>query len=182
MYLAKFFVFVGIIVVSFSSSVYAASFDCHKATLVSERLICGSKDLSNLDVKLNQLYKQELNKTYVDTETLVFEQREWLKKRNQCEYSFDCLNALITQRIAEFKPITTQSAAYSWGGKLRAEPNLTSKQVGSTKERQAIVVLQKTPDVMNGYAWFLIEANGITAYQWGGILCAPGITGSYCAN
>lgn len=157
----------------------AASFDCHQANEIAEKVICGSQQLSLLDEQLNARYQQEINKNYVDQSKLIAQQRAWLTLRNKCQYSFDCLYTLIQRRMSEFSPKVSKPA-YSWGGKLRAEPNLTSAQVGSTVENQKIRVITVTPQEMHGYQWFKIEANGIEAYQWGGILCAPSFSGSYC--
>lgn len=153
------------------NATYAAGFDCSAASKIAEKVICGSQELSTLDKRINKHYLQELSKPYVDVKALKQAQRKWLKERDQCEYSFDCIKQKSLKRIISFEGKQSSIYAFSWGGILREEPNLSSSQVGSTHERQEITVISETDIKMNSYPWFYIEANGVKAYQWGGILC-----------
>lgn len=65
--------------------------------------------------------------------------------------------------------------AGSWGGKVRSGPGMNFKQVGSLKNGDPVILLEKTSEFFNGYNWFRISyGKGKTGYQWGGILCAYG--------
>ena len=69
---------------------FAPSFNCAKASTEVERLICGDKELSSLDVELNELYKKAMD-SGKDTESLKGSQAEWQKSsRNKCDDK-DCL-------------------------------------------------------------------------------------------
>ena len=162
----------------------APSFNCKQATQVAEKLACGSHELSGLDRKLNEVFQHELTKSPVNTEALQQQQRQWLKARNQCQYSFDCVRASYTARL---KAIKSGSAApefsFSWGGKIRQQPNMESPQLGSTVEGQKISVLEVTSDMMWGYPWYKISTGTLEGYQWGGILCAAEYHWqSFCQN
>lgn len=62
---------------------------------------------------------------------------------------------------------------YSYGGKVRGGPGINYRQVGSLYEGDAILILNGTGAMMNGYEWFQIRyRNGRTGYQWGGLMCS----------
>ncbi len=63
--------------------------------------------------------------------------------------------------------------AGSWGGKVRSGPGVSFEHIASLKEGDAVVLLERTDVVMNGYPWFRIKyETGYEGYKWGGILCA----------
>ncbi len=71
---------------------YSASFDCKKASTVTEKLICSEKSLGYFDKNLGNVYKS-LMATYSSSERsqIVIEQKEWIKKRNaECVSVRDC--------------------------------------------------------------------------------------------
>lgn len=147
------------------------SYNCDNASHVAEHVICGSQELSSLDRLIAKQYRQSLSDAALekDKQTLRQVQRAWVTERNECEYSFDCLKERSLERLTTLKAI--ESFAFSWGGVLRESPTLESEQVGSTYERQAIVILQEEAAYWNGYPWFKVLVSGKTAYQWGGIIC-----------
>lgn len=64
-------------------------------------------------------------------------------------------------------------AAGSWGGNVRTGPSTGAAWVASLKEGEAVTLMERTGEVMNGYPWFRIKFRGNqTGYKWGGILCA----------
>ena len=64
-------------------------------------------------------------------------------------------------------------AAGSWGGNVRKAPSTGAAWVASLKEGEAVMLMERTGEVMNGYPWFRIKFRGNqTGYKWGGILCA----------
>ena len=149
----------------------APSYNCDNASQIAEHVICGSQELSSLDRLIAKQYRHTLSNTDLenDKQTLRQVQRAWVNERNKCEYSFDCLKKESLERLKTLKAI--ESFAYSWGGVLRQSPTLESEQVGSTYERQPIVILQEAPAYWNGYPWFKVLVSGNTSYQWGGIIC-----------
>ena len=62
----------------------------------------------------------------------------------------------------------------SLGGKVRSEPNTSSRQLGSTPYKTPVTILENTGIRMDGYDWFKISfGNNQTGFQWGGIMCSP---------
>jgi len=82
----------------------AASFDCTKAKLRVEHLICASNQISNLDSELSQTYQEVLGKANSEAkQRLKAEQVHWLTKtRNVCE-SVTCLKHAYWSRQAALK-------------------------------------------------------------------------------
>ena len=66
----------------------AASFDCSKAVTEIETAICADPDLSALDDRLGELWKQT-----VQSNDVVSDQRRWLEKRDESIFSISDLVA-----------------------------------------------------------------------------------------
>lgn len=79
-----------------SISLFAASFDCTKATTNVEKMICADEQLSQLDTKLSQIYSS----FYFLTQEIKSDQRAWMKKRNTCKES-SCVKTFYQQRVEE---------------------------------------------------------------------------------
>ena len=78
---------------------HAASFNCAKAKLDVEKLVCNTSQLSNLDDLLAVSFKKALA-TSAKPKTLKAEQEAWLtEERNNCS-DVDCIKAAYTTRIA----------------------------------------------------------------------------------
>lgn len=76
------------------------SFDCAKAGAASEKAICDSEHLAWQDRQLTRLYgdvRTELPKR--QAKALVSRQRAWLKGRNRCGGSFECLQKSYADRL-----------------------------------------------------------------------------------
>ncbi len=177
----KIFFILAMPVFSFYAS--AASFDCAKATEVVEKIICGSQELSEYDRQLSSAYVESVKKNQSDKQRIKQEQLAWIAKRNECEYSFDCLKSAYKERLSvlTWDELAEHRNPFSWGGKIRQQPSLYSPQVGSTHNGQVIKVVGPTEIIYNNYHWFEVEADGVTGFQWGGILCAPVYSSmSYC--
>ena len=85
-------------ILAYSSPVFAASFDCAKASSLVENAICSDSQLSDLDELLNRSYKQALANA-LNVNALKSEQRAWLKNlRNKCQDSL-CLRRVYKERI-----------------------------------------------------------------------------------
>lgn len=148
-------------------------FECREQQAIAEHLICGSQQLADMDRQLNSVFKKAMRATTLNADKnkrIREEQKSWLKERNSCEYSFDCLQRRYMERLdalREFLPRET----FSWGGKLRAGPSVNADDLGSTKERQPITIIENSGVVFNDYPWFKVQVDGKEAYQWGGIIC-----------
>lgn len=76
----------------------ATSFDCKKAALPVEKLICQNADLGRLDDDLTATFKAT-QKESGDADPLVNDQKQWLKnERNRCR-DVDCLKSVYQTRI-----------------------------------------------------------------------------------
>jgi hypothetical protein len=65
---------------------------------------------------------------------------------------------------------------FSFGGNLRGGPGTNFADVGSTFEGQPLTLESDSGVYLNGYSWWVVRLqNGQQAYQWGGLLCAPGL-------
>jgi len=70
----------------------------------------------------------------------------------------------------------------SWGGNLRSGPGTNYTKIGSLGNGDPVVLLEKIKATNNDYPWFKIkQSDGLTGYQWGGILCGYGrkISGTF---
>lgn len=76
------------------------SFDCSKARLKSERLICESEYLANLDLTLNKTYTEALADSSAEmAQALRSSQLVWMRERNRCEDEF-CVQSKYIDRIS----------------------------------------------------------------------------------
>lgn len=77
-----------ITILLFVSASYAsaASFDCSKVKNFAEESVCSDSDLSRLDDALSHIYRIALERV-TNKEQLKAEQRQWLGKRDACNYS-----------------------------------------------------------------------------------------------
>lgn len=86
-------------VAEMDTSPFAPSFDCAKVSSGAERLICGDRELSKMDVEMVALYGKKREST-ADHMQLKDEQLEWMKyKRNACSDK-PCMVAAYKERIA----------------------------------------------------------------------------------
>lgn len=88
---------------------YSQSFDCKKASSLSEKTICGSDELKVLDSKLAEVYKEKLAKSE-GAQILRNEQREWLKKARDCASDAACLKASYVNRLSALGSAIVNSA------------------------------------------------------------------------
>jgi hypothetical protein len=66
-------------------------------------------------------------------------------------------------------------AGRSLGGRLRNGPGTNFSPAGSLAEGDRLTIVANTGVGFDGYDWFEIRtAAGVTAYQWGGIMCSEG--------
>lgn len=86
------------LLVAFSASTWAASFDCVRASNFAERTVCSERDLSEMDDLLAQTYKN-LVTTSQNAEAVRSQQRTWLATRNKCT-DVECLRRVYASRLA----------------------------------------------------------------------------------
>ncbi|MFT4099505.1 MAG: MliC family protein [Burkholderiaceae bacterium] len=91
------------------------SFDCRKARMPVEKLICGDADLAALDRRMAALYREiESPTSPLDQRRRRAErvaQRAWLVQRNGCvsrAYTADCVARLYQQRIVGLRIAAAQ--------------------------------------------------------------------------
>jgi uncharacterized protein YecT (DUF1311 family) len=87
---------------------YKASFDCAKAKTEVENAICSSSTVAALDLRVDERYKSWLdNLSNADSDILLREQRDWLRKRNLVcgndAETIDCLQILYRERLLELE-------------------------------------------------------------------------------
>jgi uncharacterized protein len=114
----------------FTTTVFAASFDCSKAGTPIEKAICLSSELSDLDDQLASAYR--VAATSVDDRgQLKSEQRMWITQvRNKCEDT-NCLALAYSNRINALR------------NGVSAQPLLTNEQTAINHQSEA-VQLQNT--------------------------------------
>lgn len=91
---------------SVQPAVFSPSFNCAKASIDAERLICSNQELAALDVDLMAVYKEFANDYSHDKDeknTLKKEQNDWMKnERNICSTS-DCMAKAYRSRIEDLE-------------------------------------------------------------------------------
>ena len=93
-------VFAFFILVLSVSTAWSASFDCKKASIEAEKLVCNNPKLSQMDDELGSLYKEMLKDSQLK-DSFKKEQRRWLvNDRNSCANT-KCLFEIYEYRIHE---------------------------------------------------------------------------------
>ncbi len=143
----------GLVVCLAIGQVQAASFDCGKASMKVEKLICADEKLSRLDEQLAAAYVEALKST--DPARLKAEQKAWLKGRNQCA-DVACIEAAYRQRTRALSqsPLPAAPAA-------QPAPPIQSPLAPAATEPAC---LPPRIDWRN-YEWTLITGNGMTACE-----------------
>jgi uncharacterized protein YecT (DUF1311 family) len=79
-----------------------ASFDCARAHNITERTICGSRELSGFDKSIADAYIQlakQIKGTGENENNLTEDQRLWIKKRNSCNSNEKCILGVMRSRL-----------------------------------------------------------------------------------
>lgn len=103
-----------------STPLLAASFDCTKAAMSVEKLICNNEDISSLDDQLAKSYKSALEKTS-DKEGFKKTQAEWLKQQRLCK-DVACLSNVYQERISALNSQTSSSLIASAASQSSQSP------------------------------------------------------------
>ncbi len=94
---------------------------CAKEKTAAEREVCLDKQLTRDDAYLNEVYqdlKKMINKA--DFKALRTEQLAWIKQRNRCGKTYQCIKDAYTDRIAEIEQEIEN----------RANPNKSHVEIG----------------------------------------------------
>lgn len=99
----------------------AAGFDCHQATTKVEKLVCSDNALSDLDSKLDSLYRQKLlSAAPAERSALVKTQKVWLASvRNACG-DVSCLHDAYEARLQSLEPTPSAMGASSASSPIRS--------------------------------------------------------------
>lgn len=102
-----------VLITPLSQQSFAASFDCKKATSSTEKLICSSTVLGELDSEIASLYREIAHASMpFEAKKLRANQKNWLKERNQCS-NMDCLNKSLQDRISSLQKEQERFHVYS---------------------------------------------------------------------
>lgn len=72
------------------------AFDCDRATLPIQKLICADPELSKLDVAVARAYAVSISRANPsDIKDLQTHQQEWLRKRNGCSVASDARSCAL---------------------------------------------------------------------------------------
>ncbi|MGQ5523571.1 lysozyme inhibitor LprI family protein [Chitinimonas sp. PSY-7] len=105
----------------FAYSVSAASFDCAKAKTETERLICTTPELSELDERLSEAYMTVLSR--MNTKFLFkTSQKAWLSDIQKCK-TVDCLKTEISKRTELLESVVTEGEIGAWTGEYARYSN-----------------------------------------------------------
>jgi uncharacterized protein len=141
----------------FTTITSAASFDCSKASTNIEKLICSNSVIGQLDKDLSILYKDKR----LSNEGIVQEQREWIRKRNDCKDE-SCIENIYRIRILELTNASSNNTNISSEAinSSTTELIINNKQTDSTDD----VTDTKNSEDQSGiisYAPFILLALGV---------------------
>ncbi|MDE1993080.1 MAG: hypothetical protein KGI75_11305 [Rhizobiaceae bacterium] len=162
-----------------SEKATAASFDCSRARLPVERMICADALLSDLDEKLYAAFQAADG---ASSPEIMAAQARWLQQRNRCAAP-TCVSALYKARIAELSQ-STGAAQAEPGAVVTAptsSPTLSNQQPASTTLKRNVLVpsrnaiylrqadtmvglVQKTPKEVRSLRFFQNYDNGLRSY------------------
>ncbi len=104
---------VAIGIITLSTNITAASFNCSKASSKIEHAICDDKWLNQKDGEMGRLYHKAMQHA-----NIKHEQRDWVSHRNRnCGANTDCLYDVTEKRIGELKRIIRRGGGSHAGHK-----------------------------------------------------------------
>ena len=88
-----------LLLVLFSGSAFAASFDCQKAQTLTEHAICEHRLINDADVKMATTYNIIRRLVPMGTRGAIQDQQvKWLALRNECRDNVHCLGDVYKMR------------------------------------------------------------------------------------
>lgn len=151
------FVLVTLYSLLFTTVTMAASFDCAKASTNVEKIICSNPVIGQLDVDLSIVYKE----ARLNNESIVQEQRDWMRKRNNCKEE-SCVEDIYRLRISELSNTSINNSNID----LKITNNNTADLLINKKESESIndIVDVNIIEDQGGiieYAPFILLAMGV---------------------
>ena len=146
----------GLITLLFTSTSYAAGFDCTKAKTDSQKTICNTTSLSSLDELLALSFNKALSSS-ADSKALKTAQQSWLKSRDACVSDLSCLTKSYTSRLSELISLIAQARNQAAIKPAPATPKPTQPVT------QAPTNTQKAPPTSTGKTL----TGKITSYECG---------------
>lgn len=136
-----------VLVCSIPMCLYAASFDCSKAKLTTEKAICNDSYLSGLDESVASAYKSALQSTD-DVSTLKTSQMAWIVQTRSCNATQDineCLVEKYSARLAELRSLSQIKSADA----VEAKPVVAEPIASSSTEQRFSVTLPPNTSLQN---------------------------------
>lgn len=165
-----------------SPGVHAPGFNCARATLHAEQLICGNPTLAALDVRLNAVYKQALAAA-PQQELMRAGQAAWIaQRRNQCQ-SVACLTQAYTDRITLLSSRSTQPHDLLSTVDARLQNGGDPGVAYANSPRDGFLSLRSHPSVKEGKRLIQIPHNAeITLFDCPATprTTVDGVPGSWC--
>jgi len=134
----------------------AASFDCAKAGTKIEKLICTTPNLSELDEKYSQVYRQ-VKKQQPEDEHIKYEALAALKQRESVCSEVECLEKWYRYRLFVLESRIANANAKNESGS-QTNPNTVYKNLDCATAHSTIGIERCTSrkvfaarDIMNGY-------------------------------
>ena len=94
----------------FTTTSFAASFDCNKASMPSEKMVCNNPALSKLDDQMFAAYSKAKSES-TNPDSLKNEQISWIKEVRACGNDETCISSLYLKRISQLSPTATLNQA-----------------------------------------------------------------------
>lgn len=127
-----------------ASTSYAASFDCSKAKSPTEKTICSTTSLSDLDEILVLSFNKAVAGS-ADAKALKTAQQAWLKTREACESDVDCITQAYTSRISDLMALVAKTPSKSTASaNTPAKPTAPTQPTTTTKTEPASTPTGKT--------------------------------------
>ena len=113
------------------------SFDCGRASTATERAICASPELSNLDAELGRAFSDLVATAPASRlRDLRSEQAVWIKERDAtCKGDETCLGRYLRERSAALKEIKASGLSAATGSTALPDTYQASRQVSATSPR-----------------------------------------------
>lgn len=103
---------------------FKPSFNCAKATLKVEQLICQNQELSILDLQMANEFTGAMSA--YDGDELKIDQRSWLKERNECSDNL-CIKWAYDKRMMQLQTYIIENAEASIGDNDVSETQFATK-------------------------------------------------------